>query len=138
KIAKKEKVQRAVQPEKYELYQLNLEHFKGLLENAPLRRNTTGKSNVVVAFPMPEGGFEHFRVTESPVIAPELAAKFPMIKTYKAIGVDDPTATMRFSLTQFGLHSFSLSGKRSSIYIDPYTRDATSYLVYDRKSLGSK
>mgnify|MGYP003655615788 FL=1 len=91
---------------------------------------------MIVEFPTPEGTFEKYRVSESPIMAPGLAARYPMIKTYKAVGIDDPTATMRFSVTQFGLHAMVLSGKRSSIYIDPYTENRNSYMVYSRKSLG--
>lgn len=138
KVSKKEKVQRAVQPEKYLLYQLDLNKFKSILQDAPLQGNLTGKSNFILSFPMPKGNFERFRVVESPIMAPELAAKFPMIKTYKAVGIDDPTATMRFSVTQYGLHSMLLSGKRSTVYIDPYTTDAKAYIVYDKASMGAQ
>ncbi|MDB9874537.1 M12 family metallo-peptidase, partial [Flavobacteriaceae bacterium] len=64
-----------------------------------------------------------------------LAAKFPQIKTYKAIGVDDPTATMRFSVTQFGLHSMKLSGIDGASFIDPYTKDRENYIIYNKSSL---
>jgi len=66
---------------------------------------------------------------------PDLAAKFPMIKSYVAQGVDDPTATMRFTITQFGLHTQTLSGKRTPTYIDPYTTDLNNYMVYEKGTL---
>jgi len=67
----------------------------------------------------------------------ELEAKFPMIKTYAAQGIDDPTATMRFSVTQFGLHTMALSGIKSTNFIDPFTTDLVNYIVYDRNNLGA-
>lgn len=96
-----------------------MQAFKNAIENAPLRSENSRRSNVVVEFPVADGTFEQFMVSESPIMAPGLAERYPMIKTYKAVGIDDPTATMRFSVTQFGLHSMMLSGKRSSVYIDP-------------------
>ena len=42
---------------------------------------------------------------------------------------------MRFSVTQFGLHTMSLSGKRNAIYIDPFTTNTENYIVYNRKDL---
>ncbi|MDO6596501.1 zinc-dependent metalloprotease family protein [Oceanihabitans sp. 2_MG-2023] len=131
-----EKVDRASQPKEYEVFHLDLNSLKNALINAPLAESVSGRSNLVIEFPMEGGNFEKFSVSESPIMEAGLAARYPMIKTYKAIGVDDPTATMRFSVTQFGLHAMSLSGSRSSVYIDPYTEDRATYIAYDRVSLG--
>ncbi len=131
-----DKVHRASQPSDFEVFNLDVQAFKNAIQNAPLRSATASRSNVVVEFPVADGTFEKFMVSESPIMEEGLAVRYPMIKTYKAVGIDDPTATMRFSITQFGLHAFMLSGKRSSVYIDPYTENRNSYMVYNRKSLG--
>lgn len=136
KLRNVEKVHRASQPKTFEVFHLDLEEFKIAIANAPVRGEFAGKSSVIANFPTPEGTFERFRIAEAPIMEPELAAKFPMIKSYAAQGIDDPTATMRFTITQFGLHTMTLSGNRSSMYIDPYTEDYNSYIVYDRNSLG--
>ncbi len=131
------KVRRNSMPEKAEYYELDLNQLKSALQGAPVRGQFTGQSNVVISFPTAYGTMEKFRVMESPIMHPGLEAKFPMIKTYAAQGIDDPTSTMRFSITQFGVHSMVLSGKHSSNYIDPYTSDLKTYMVYDKQSLGA-
>lgn len=131
------KVRRNSMPEKAEYYELDLNQLKTALQGAPVRGQFTGQSNVVISFPTAYGKLEKFRVMESPIMHPGLEAKFPMIKTYAAQGVDDPTSTMRFSITQFGLHSMVLSGLHSANYIDPYTTDLKTYIVYDKQSLGA-
>lgn len=131
------KVRRNSTPEKAEYYELDLNQLKHALQGAPVRGQFTGQSNVVISFPTAYGQLEKFRVMESPIMHPGLEAKFPMIKTYAAQGVDDPTSTMRFSITQFGLHSMVLSGLHSANYIDPYTTDLKTYIVYDKASLGA-
>lgn len=131
-----EKVRRKSFPDKAQYYELDLEGLKAKLVDAPVRGHFVGKSNLIISFPSADGTFEQFSVMESPIMHPDLAAKFPMIKTYAAQGIDDPTATMRFSITQFGLHSMVLSGKHSSHFIDPYTSDLKTYIVYDKASLG--
>jgi len=127
---------RASHPEKFQVFTLNIESLKLALQNAPLRGDLAGKSNLIIDFPNAEGTLERFRVAEKPIMESELAAKFPMIKTYKATGIDDPTATMSFSVTQFGLNTMTLSGLHASTYIDPYTENGSAYMVYDRFSLG--
>ena len=56
-----------------------------------------------VEFPMPNGDFARFRVRESSMMTPELAAERPYIKSYLGQGIDDPTAAIRFSVTPSGL-----------------------------------
>ncbi len=132
-----EKVRRSSFPSTYHLFQLNLNQLKSILANAPVLFASTNQSDLIIEFPNAEGNLEKFKVYESSIMDPALEAKFPMIKTYAAQGVDDPTATMRFSVTQFGLHTMSLSGVKSTLFIDPYTTDLITYIVYDKNSLGS-
>ncbi|MDW5287192.1 reprolysin-like metallopeptidase [Formosa sp. PL04] len=127
---------RKTQPEKFKVFQLDLDAFKTALKQAPLSDNRRNSAGMILDFPMSDGSFQQFEVTESSIMGPKLSAKFPMIKTYKAIGIDDKTATMRFSVTQNGLHVFSLSGQRSSVFIDPYTVEGEKYMVYNRSDLG--
>lgn len=131
------KVNRNAQPTTSQIFNLDINTFKTALVGAPIRGQSTAKSNTIVEFPTATGKMEKYRVLESPIMHPDLAAMYPMIKTYVAQGIDDPTAYMRFSVTQFGLHTMSLSGKRSTTYIDPYTNDLSSYIIYDRNSLGT-
>lgn len=131
------KVRRKVEPTQTEFYQLDLNELKSQLVGAPVRGSIVGKSNLIISIPTSDGKLEKFAVMESPIMAKQLADKYPMIKTYCAQGVDDPTATMRFSITQFGFHAMILSGKHSTTFIDTYTKDLTTYIVYDREGLGS-
>ncbi|MFL5751949.1 MAG: PKD-like domain-containing protein [Bacteroidia bacterium] len=132
------KVRRSAQPEAALYYALDLALLKSKLVGAPIREQLTGQSNLIISFPNAYGQFEQYRVMESSCMEPGLEAKFPMIKTYAAQGIDDPSSFMRFSVTQFGLHTIAFSGKHSTNYIDPYTSDIATYIVYDRHSLGAK
>ncbi|MBL4593469.1 MAG: proprotein convertase P-domain-containing protein [Flavobacteriales bacterium] len=131
------KVNRNAQPTTSQIFNLDLNAFKTVLVGAPIRGQFTGKSSIIVAFPTVDGKMENYRVMESPIMEASLAANLPSIKTYVAQGIDDPTAYMRFSVTSFGLHTMSLSGYRSTTYIDPYTTDLSTYIIYDRNGLGA-
>lgn len=133
-LSSEAKVKRSSFPKNFELYQLDLNTLKAALQNAPMRDSNV-KSTVIIEMPNAEGQIEHFRVVQTPCMEPGLAAKYPMIKAYAAQGIEDPTAVARFSVTQLGLHSMTLSGEKSTVFIDPYTEDRNNYIVYSKNSL---
>lgn len=134
--AKKLLCERKTTPSESLVYELNLEGFKAELKKCSNSGNYNQKTTpVVLEFPNSEGDFISVIISEKNVLHPELAEKFPHIKSYT--GTDSKGNNIRFSLTDFGLHAqiFTPNGTE---YIDPYTQDATSYIVYDRKSIQKK
>jgi subtilisin-like proprotein convertase family protein len=129
------KVNRSSFPNEYKLFSLNINVLKNRLISAKNRNDSRGISNTIIELPNAEGNLEHYTVYEMPIMEPALAAQFPMIKSYAAQGIEDPTAVARFSVTQLGLHSMTLSGGKSTVFIDPYTEDRQTYIVYNKASL---
>ena len=76
-------------------------------------------TGVLMALPMPDGSTGRFRIYETSVMAPALAARYPQIKTYSGIGVDDPTASVALDMTPLGFHAQVLSGTTGTTYIEP-------------------
>ena len=114
------------------IVRLNKAALDELLRHAP-REGTGTTGGVIVALPMPDGTFARFRVVESAMLAPELAAAFPEIRTYSGQGLDDPTATTRFGWTQAGFHAVVI-GSSGSVYIDPYAAGDVEHYISFRKA----
>lgn len=83
--------------------------------------------------PMPYGGLQTFNVFESSVMEPELAAKYPQIKTYKIVSVSDQTVTGRLDTGPKGFHAY-LRSSDGDIYIDPVSAASVQeyYSYYKR------
>lgn len=124
--------QRQIAPEKYLTYRLNTSALQSVLNDAPLEFTQDAKNSAtVITIPTPEGLFVRFRIMESPLLSPELAAQFPTWKTYQGYGIDDPTATARFDWTDSGFHGYILSSAQGTFMIDPYqVNDRVNYQVY--------
>ena len=116
---------------KYRIYRLNIQAFSKLVAQAPLEFSSGAKiAAVVLTLPMPDGKFSRFRIEDSPILAPHLAAAFPAWKTLQGYGIDDPTATARLDWTASGFHGYIFT-RGGTVYVDPYQEnDRENYLVY--------
>lgn len=118
-----------IQPEKSRKVSLDFAAMTAALAAAPVESGGVA-ADLIIALPTPHGGLAHFRVIESAVMAPELAALFPEIRTYVGQGIDDPSATLRMDVTPAGLHAQVLS-PNGAFYVDPLWRDDnTQYACY--------
>jgi len=130
-----------IKPEKFSLFQLDHSQLRPLLQAAPKEHVMRVRESVsFISLPMPDGSQSRFRLVESPIMEPELAARYPEIKTYAASGIDDPTQTARLDFTPAGFHAQILS-HRGAVYIDPVlagdTNTYASYYKRDHRQTGS-
>lgn len=114
------------------LFSLDVNQLRQSLAAAP-NRFASNRSGVVVTFPNETGQLESFSVKESSNMAPELAARYPDIKSYIGQGVENKASTIYFSISPLGFQSMVIKADQSAVFIEPYTTDLSSYAVY-RKS----
>jgi hypothetical protein len=123
--------ERVIVPLRYRAVRLDRDALRETLAQAPLEftaEASDSASAVYVHLPMPDGTDQRFRVEESPIMEPGLAAKFPEIKTYRGQGVEDGTASARLGWTAAGFHAIVFS-ERGTVYVDPYRRGDTEHYV---------
>ena len=114
---------------------LDVAGLRAALATAPTETQA-GATPLVLALPLPNGTTGRFALHEAPVMAPALAARFPSIKTYAGIGLDDASASVRLDLSPQGFHAQVLASGGNSFYIDPVSRtDAQHYLGFYRKDM---
>lgn len=131
--------ERQIIPNAYRTVRLDRSELDNILSQAPMEEAIKPKnSNVIISLPLPDGRFGRFRISQSPVMAPELGAQYPEIKTYAGQGIDDGTANVRLDITPQGFHA-SVFSAYGNYYIDPYSKnDATNYISYYRSNLDNR
>ncbi len=116
-------------PSKFQLFTLNKDSFI-----SELASKSENASNNIITLPSNEG-FSKFRVTKKQIFENELAIKFPQIKSYTAKGIDDPTAIADISIGTNGVFVMIRSNHHNTLYIDPYSKDRKTYMLYKNADL---
>ncbi|MFK5972510.1 MAG: zinc-dependent metalloprotease family protein [Flavobacteriaceae bacterium] len=97
-----------------------------------LKALTAAKKNSrVVYFPDEEGELVPFRVSESPVLSPELSLKHPLIKSYVGYGLKNRLQRIRFSVSHKGIQSMIVRpGGKGNVFMQKVKKN--KYAVYTR------
>ncbi len=131
KLKSKQIIESNSLPSNFKIYNLDFEQFRNKIKNSP-NDLLAKQSKVVMQFPNPEGKMENYTIFEAPCMDSELSAKYPDIKSYVGKGIDNPTATIRFSVSPFGLSTVRFSSEEPTSVIETYTNDLNSFIVYKK------
>ncbi|MBK9257750.1 MAG: T9SS type A sorting domain-containing protein [Saprospiraceae bacterium] len=122
-----EQTNRVVKPRKYSVLKFNFTKFK---EETQLNKNKSRESAIWI-FPMPDGTTQSFKVKEASIFEPGLSQKYPGFTSYTGMGIENPGAYLKMSISPFNIHVMILTESANSIFIDPYTPDSSDdYIVY--------
>ncbi|WP_291132499.1 reprolysin-like metallopeptidase [Flavobacterium sp. UBA7682] len=122
---------RIILPENY-LFTLNLDGLRNVLASAPQRAAGMRTSTVTLSIPNENGVLERFSIYENSALDPALAARYPEIKSYIGIGIDNPHSTSYFSVTPLGFKSMTLNAGKAAVFVEPISQDLTTYTVFRR------
>jgi hypothetical protein len=126
---------RYIIPSKFRTVALNIPVTQRILNSAPVENlQAPVNSRTILSIPFPEGKEVDFYITESPIMAPELSAKFPELKTYTVQSVNkEDQASGRIDFTPLGFHAIIFTAN-GTVYVDPYSMgDDENYISYYSK-----
>lgn len=124
-------VARTAGPTPPAVYRLNEAVLERILGEAPGEGALGRGADIRISVPAPQGHFLTFRIEQSPVMAPELAQKFPDIDTFRGQGVDDPTTSVRFVRTPLGFQATVVTPD-GVFLVAPRSRDDTTLYAVTR------
>ena len=123
-----------------QLLDLDVNAASNLLRNAPSRFSNRN-SSVILSLPNADGTMERFRIYENSNMDPALAARYPEIKSYVGIGIENPTASAYISTSPLGFKSMVLNPGKPAVFVEPFSQDLQTYTVYtkaDKKTAFTK
>lgn len=116
----------------YRLYHIDPQFIKAQLIGIANREDKSTGFTALISFPHPDGTMHQYEAVANSTLSPELAAKFPKIKTYDAI--DDEGRLVKWDITPKGLHVMIMQPNQSTIFIDPVVDGNNEYyVVYYKK-----
>lgn len=125
------------QPKQFHSFALNYSGLTAQLSQAPMELTQAAKTNpVILSLPLADGKLHTFRVWESPVMALELAAKFPEIKTFAGKDAEGLGYALRLGLSSKGFHAFIFEPNGLVQLVTPYaTGNQPFYMAYHQNDL---
>ena len=123
-----------------QLLDLDVNAASNFLRNAPSRFSNRN-SSVILSLPNADGTMERFRIYENSNMDPALAARYPEIKSYVGIGIENPTASAYISTSPLGFKSMVLNPGKPAVFVEPFSQDLQTYTVYtkaDKKTAFTK
>lgn len=120
---------------KFKVFQLDEKQLAIPLANNNLSARNSNTSTIL-PFPSAEGYLRRFNVKPSNTLHPDLAKKFPMIQTFEGVGIDDPTASIRFEITPNGFSGMVWSAQSGTevIQLIKEENQPEKYIVYNKKA----
>ncbi len=122
-------------PNKYTVYNLDVDVLSTQLQNAPSRALAPNTSGIIVSFPNISGEFENYEVYDASVLAQDLQEDVPEIRSFVGKSVKEKNKVIRFSISLFGLKAIVLNSKEGVQYIDCMTKNRQSYMVYSKDDI---
>jgi subtilisin-like proprotein convertase family protein len=121
-------------PERSLNFWLNAKTMRAALPNEVFTlRPEAEEDRAIVTLPKPDGTLERFEVYGADVVPQAMWNEYANIRTYRGVGLDDPSAVFVGDFTEQGFHA-QVQSPAGWWYIDPvYQGDSEIYQTYFRE-----
>lgn len=122
---------------KVHFYELDVSSLKKNLTSATLRSSKQKNNSTIINIPLGKETLEPFKIYEAPVFAPELAAKYPNIKSYVGVSTINPKIRLRMSVSPEGVQTMISLIDKSTVFMQPITNGSNNYILYSKNAKDS-
>lgn len=132
-LGSKEALRAAAMPNSFKAYQLaGLESLAQQFQTAPLRFSAEARySAVEISLPLPDGTSERYKIFNSPVMEPALAASYTQLETFTGESIRNPHKKAKITMSPQGLFAMIIGDAEGTIFIRPFSfLDQTYYSFY--------
>lgn len=118
------------------MLQTDADEMRRYLRSAPAAGSSA--SPLLLSLPLPNGEIRQFKAYETALMQPELAAKYPQIKTYRVTAVDNPASSGSVGFGPAGLHAMLFLDDLGTVMIDAAGSDTHYRSFYKQDALSSQ
>lgn len=115
-------------------YELDTNSLTQKIATVSLKNKTGKNKSVVIKIPNMNGDFEAFEVFETSVFSPELAAKYPNIKSFTGLSLDGKGSRLRMSTSPDGIQTMVSYTNKPRVFMQQTARGSNQYMLYDSHS----
>jgi subtilisin-like proprotein convertase family protein len=127
------------QPARYDAWELDVQRLETYLLAAPHETVQQRRGMLLLDVPAAGGATETFSVWATDVMAPELQAKFPNIRTFSGQSMEHPGRNITMTLSVRGLHITITRPDMGIEYVETRWENQRSlYMYFDRQALSLK
>jgi hypothetical protein len=120
----------------YRALRLDLASLRSTLQTATAERGSGAP--VMLALPMPDGSTQTFAVYLTQVMAPQLAARYPQIRSYVGRSIEHPETEARLDDSPHGF-SAMIRGPEGVSMLQPVALgEGASYIAFQRAAIGAQ
>ncbi|WP_346881647.1 reprolysin-like metallopeptidase [uncultured Algibacter sp.] len=112
------------------MFELDMASFVTSIENT--NSKSTKKEAKIINIPGQLGKMEAFKIFEAPVLAPELSAKYPHIKSYVGVSLVDSKTRLRMSVSPQGVQTMISYVGKPSVFMQPIEKGSSAYVLYSK------